>query len=60
MADLQWDTIPTLVSDTDMDDSDDEDEDEDDEDQTDQDMESVIQIHVIHDGVKPSWTQNSG
>ena len=47
MADLlhkykQWDTIPTLVSDTDMHDSDDEDEDEDDEDQTDQDVESVI------------------
>jgi len=40
----QWDTIPTLISDTDMHDSDDEDEkdEEDDEDQTDQDMESVI------------------
>ena len=37
----QWDTIPTLISDTNMHDSDDEDEkDEDDEDQTDQDMES--------------------
>ena len=43
----QWDTIPTLVSDTNSDDSDDEDED--DEDQTDQDMESVINSVVQED-----------